>query len=69
MLARLSLTAGKRRFRDLSEQEVLALAISSEEEDGQIYTALMQPSCASNILRRLLCSMAWRQRRTSIGVG
>ena len=30
---------GKRRFRDLSEQEVLALAISSEEEDGRIYAA------------------------------
>ena len=39
MLARLSLAAGKRRFRDLSEQEVLALAISSEEEDGRIYAA------------------------------
>ena len=39
MLARLSLGAGKRRFQDLSEQEVLALAISSEEEDGRIYAA------------------------------
>ena len=39
MLPRLSLGTGKRRFRDLSEQEVLALAISSEEEDGQIYAA------------------------------
>ena len=41
MLARLSLFlgAGKRRFQDLSEQEVLALAISSEEEDGRIYAA------------------------------
>jgi rubrerythrin len=40
MLARLSAFAGaKRRFRDLSEQEVLALAISSEEEDGRIYAA------------------------------
>jgi rubrerythrin len=27
----------KRQFRDLSEQEVLALAISSEEDDGRIY--------------------------------
>src|SRR3712207_2143029 len=27
----------RRRFSDLSEQEVLALAISSEEEDGRIY--------------------------------
>ena len=29
--------ANRRRFRDLSEQEVLALAISSEEDDGRIY--------------------------------
>jgi rubrerythrin len=27
----------RRRFRDLSEQEVLALAISSEEDDARIY--------------------------------
>jgi erythrin-vacuolar iron transport family protein len=41
VLTRLSLisAAGKRRFDDLTEQEILALAISSEEEDGQIYTA------------------------------
>lgn len=29
--------AHRRRFDDLSEQEVLALAISSEEDDGRIY--------------------------------
>jgi rubrerythrin len=29
--------ANRRRFSDLSEQEVLALAISSEEDDGRIY--------------------------------
>ncbi|MHB2170120.1 iron exporter MbfA [Alsobacter sp. R-9] len=29
--------SGKRRFSELSEQEILALAISSEEEDGRIY--------------------------------
>jgi erythrin-vacuolar iron transport family protein len=29
----------KRRFDDLTDQEILALAISSEEEDGQIYAA------------------------------
>ncbi len=29
----------KRRFDDLSDREILALAISSEEEDGQIYAA------------------------------
>ena len=31
--------AGRRRFDDLSEQEILGLAISSEEEDGRIFTA------------------------------
>ncbi|MCU4653018.1 rubrerythrin family protein [Roseibacterium sp. SDUM158016] len=30
-------TMNRRRFRDLSEQEVLALAISSEEDDARIY--------------------------------
>ncbi|MFZ4806552.1 MAG: iron exporter MbfA [Hyphomicrobiaceae bacterium] len=41
MLSGLSLTAftGKRRFQDLSEQELLALAISAEEEDSRIYAA------------------------------
>jgi len=31
--------AGRRPFESLSEQEVLALAISSEEDDGRIYRA------------------------------
>ena len=31
--------AERRRFNDLSEQEILALAISSEEDDGRIYRA------------------------------
>jgi rubrerythrin len=30
---------GKRRFDDLSEQEILALAIASEEDDARIYAA------------------------------
>jgi rubrerythrin len=30
-------TGGRRRFSDLSEQEILALAISSEEDDARIY--------------------------------
>ncbi|MCA1490254.1 iron exporter MbfA [Sinorhizobium alkalisoli] len=38
MLARL-FSRSKRRFLSLSEQEVLALAISSEEDDGRIYLA------------------------------
>lgn len=32
----------RRRFRDLSEQEVLALAISSEEDDARIYRSYGQ---------------------------
>jgi rubrerythrin len=41
MLARLAsfVGGGKRRLRDLTEQEILALAISSEEEDGRVYAA------------------------------
>ncbi|TJW86712.1 MAG: rubrerythrin family protein, partial [Mesorhizobium sp.] len=30
---------GRRPFESLSEQEILALAISSEEDDGRIYRA------------------------------
>lgn len=39
MLSRFSLPSlsGRRRFDQLSEKEVLALAISAEEEDGRIY--------------------------------
>ena len=29
--------ASRRRFADLSEQEIIALAISSEEDDARIY--------------------------------
>ena len=41
MFSPLSLAAswGKRRFADLSEREMLALAISAEEEDSRIYSA------------------------------
>lgn len=35
-------TQNRRRFRDLSEQEVLALAISSEEDDARIYRTLAE---------------------------
>ena len=41
MLPRLlALGAGQRRFSDLNEKEILAGAISSEEEDSRIYAAL-----------------------------
>ncbi|MFN3577186.1 MAG: ferritin family protein, partial [Tabrizicola sp.] len=32
----------RRRFSDLSEQEVLALAISSEEDDARIYRSFAE---------------------------
>lgn len=34
--------SSKRRFSDLSEQEILALAISAEEDDGRIYLTYAQ---------------------------
>jgi erythrin-vacuolar iron transport family protein len=34
--------SSRRRFRDLSEQEVLALAISAEEDDARIYAMFAQ---------------------------
>lgn len=38
----LSAFSYRRRFRDLSEQEVLALAISSEEDDARIYRSFAE---------------------------
>lgn len=38
----LSRYSHRRRFRDLSEQEVLALAISSEEDDARIYRSFAE---------------------------
>ena len=32
-------SSGRKRFSDLSEKEVLALAISSEEDDSRIYSS------------------------------
>ena len=39
MLFRRLATGGRRPFSSLNEQEILALAISSEEDDGRIYLA------------------------------
>ena len=44
---------GKRRFSDLSEQEILALAISAEEDDSRIYQAY-----ADNLRERYPASAA-----------
>jgi hypothetical protein len=54
-----------RRFSDLTEQEVLALAISNEEEDGQLY-ADFPSRCGRTIPTPPRCSTAWRRRRASI---
>ena len=44
-------TFGRRRFSDLSEQEILALAISSEEDDARIYrqyARILRPDFAAS---------------------
>ena len=38
----LSALTFRRRFQDLTEQEVLALAISSEEDDARIYRSFAE---------------------------
>ena len=38
----LSAISSRRRFADLSEQEILALAISSEEDDARIYRSFSE---------------------------
>jgi rubrerythrin len=53
----------RRRFRDLSEQEVLALAISSEEDDARIYRSYAERLRAEFPTVRQ-CSTRWRPRRT-----
>jgi hypothetical protein len=54
----------RRRFRDLSEQEVLALAISSEEDDARIYRSYAE-RCAPTIPTAPRCSTRWPSRRTA----
>jgi hypothetical protein len=60
--------SGKRRFADLSEKEILALAISAEEEDSRIYStyaAKLPPT----FLAALPFSTAWQRRRTNTDAG
>ena len=53
----------RRRFSDLSEQEILALAISSEEDDSRIYRSYGErlPPLADK--PRLLQRITWLYRR------
>jgi hypothetical protein len=55
----------RRRFRDLSEQEVLALAISSEEDDARIYRSYAERLRADYPDSAKPCSTRWRSRRTA----
>lgn len=61
MLSRV-LGLGRRAFDTLSEQEILALAISSEEDDGRIYRAYAAGLADAFRIRRT-CSRRWPRRR------
>ena len=53
-----------RSFSDLTEREILALAISNEEEDGRIYADFAE-GLQENTRRARRFSSTWRRRRTS----
>ena len=53
-----------RNFDDLSEREMLALAIANEEEDGRIY-ADFADGLRENYPASAKSSSTWRRRRTS----
>ena len=56
--------AHRRQFKHLSEQEVLALAISSEEDDARIYGGTRSAFApATRSPRRF--SKRWRARKTN----
>ena len=56
----------QKRFAELGEREILALAITLEEEDGRIYRdfaeGLREPTRP-----RPRCSTRWPRRRAGIG--
>jgi hypothetical protein len=53
-----------KNFSDLTEQELLALAITLEEEDSAP-TATSRMRCARAIPEQRGCSPRWRWRRTA----
>ena len=57
-----------RNFSDLTEKEVLALAIANEEEDNRIYTDIAE-GLRRTILPAPTCSLRWRRKRASTGTG
>ena len=61
--------SNRRRFSDLSEQEILALAISSEEDDARIYRSYAERlrgeySASAAICRRSCSKRRWMNRRS-----
>ena len=57
--------ANRRQFKNLSEQEILALAISSEEDDARIYRWVARRVCGLTT-RGPRASRRWPARRTRI---
>ena len=55
-------------FAELTEQEILALAISAEEEDARIY-ADYADGLKADFPASARCSRTWRPRRTSTAAG
>ena len=55
-----------KRFADLNEQEVLALAISNEEEDNRIYRSFADGLRACVIRRPRPFTTGWRRKRSGI---
>ena len=58
-----------RNFDDLSEREMLALAIANEEEDGRIYADFADGAARGLSRPAPRCSPRWRPRRTSTAAG
>ena len=58
-----------RNFDELTEREILALAISAEEEDGRIYLDFAEGLRDDYPASAPTSSPTWRPRRTSTGAG
>ena len=57
-----------KKFKDLTEREILAIAIANEEEDGRIYGEFAEP-CGSPIPLRLTCLKRCGSKRRATATG
>jgi hypothetical protein len=57
-----------RNFKDLTEREILALAVSLEEEDGRVY-ADFADGLRETYPETRSCSMTWGRRNRGIERG